>query len=195
MGSTSSKPKGLGKIVASTVLLAWYGLFFDRDILSQTLAEQGILGTERCYRQAFWRQKVLRFNANAPCPVAPSTAVSRYDHLSFTNGQVRNLLSPGCYFQNFGAPIIIGRDVYIAPNVGLITANHDLDDLASHAKGEAIRIGDHVWIGMNAVILPGVSLGPGTVVGAGAVVTRSDHGGDCRLLGSPARCRVHRGQV
>jgi acetyltransferase-like isoleucine patch superfamily enzyme len=53
--------------------------------------------------------------------------------------------------------------------------------------GKDIHLGEKCWIGMNAVILPGVVLGPGTVVGAGAVVTKSFPEGHVVLAGIPAK--------
>lgn len=77
--------------------------------------------------------------------------------------------------------------MWIGPNVGLITANHDLSDLSKNAEPRDISIAEHCWIGMNAVILPGVRLGPHTVVGAGAVVTKSFPDGHCAVAGNPAK--------
>lgn len=177
--------------VLSKAIVSGLGLLFDKDILTATVREHGIAAAARTYRGALWRQKILRFNAQAPCPIAASTVVSNFDRLHFSDGQVRNLMSPGCYFQNFSSDIYIGRGVYVAPNVGIITANHDAKDLAHHVAAAPVTIGDGVWIGMNSVILPGVSLGSGTVVGAGAVVTKPDHGGGCLLVGVPAICANH----
>lgn len=76
-----------------------------------------------------------------------------------------------------GGKIIIGADVMIASNVVIRAANHGLSRnspmrFQSHSYGE-IFIEDDVWIGSNAVITSGVRLAKGTVVGAGAVVTKS----------------------
>jgi len=76
-----------------------------------------------------------------------------------------------------GGRIIIGDNVIIAPNVVIRAANHGLKRempmrFQPHTYGEII-IGDDVWIGSNAVITSGVILAKGTVVGAGAVVTKS----------------------
>lgn len=76
-----------------------------------------------------------------------------------------------------GGKIIIGNNVMIAPNVVIRAANHGLKRDSSmrfqpHVYGE-IFIEDDVWIGSNAVITSGVRLAKGTVVGAGAVVTKS----------------------
>ncbi|MFH4151026.1 DapH/DapD/GlmU-related protein, partial [Acinetobacter baumannii] len=85
------------------------------------------------------------------------------------------------------AHIYIGKGSYIAPNVGIITSNHDLADLESHTEGKDVVIGDKCWIGMNSVILPGVVLGNGTIVAAGAVVTKSFKQGNIVIAGVPAK--------
>ena len=83
--------------------------------------------------------------------------------------------------------IYIGDYTQIAPNVGIISANHELNDNRKHAASGAIKIGKYCWIGMNAVILPGVELGDYTIVGAGSVVTKSFPEGYCVVAGNPAR--------
>ena len=92
---------------------------------------------------------------------------------------------PGCYLQGNGG-IYIGNYVHFASNIGVISGNHDLYDQTKHIN-EEVRIGDYTWIGMNVVILPGVVLGPRTIVGAGSVVTRSFPDGYCVIAGNPAR--------
>lgn len=77
---------------------------------------------------------------------------------------------------------MLGQGTYIAKNVGIITSNHDFQNLAEHQKGKDVIIGKHCWIGMNSVIL-----GDHTIVGAGAVVTHSFPDGYCIIGGNPAR--------
>ena len=91
----------------------------------------------------------------------------------------------GCYYQAF-ADINIGKNVWMAKNVGIITANHLLSNPEKHDNGKPVEIGDSCWIGMNAVLLPGVKLGNNTVVGAGSIVTKSFEG-HCVIAGNPAR--------
>lgn len=81
-------------------------------------------------------------------------------------------INSGCHFQDQGG-ITIGNGSLIGHNVVLATINHDLNPENDHENHYApIQIGSHVWIGSNATILPGVSIGDWAVVAAGAVVTR-----------------------
>ncbi len=93
----------------------------------------------------------------------------------------------GCYFQCWRGKIKIGKGSYIAPNVGIITQNHDLQDLDTHAEAKDVVLGQKCWIGMNSIILPGVILGDKTIVGAGSVVTKSFVNGNCVIVGNPAK--------
>ncbi|NMM94402.1 DapH/DapD/GlmU-related protein [Bifidobacterium oedipodis] len=80
-------------------------------------------------------------------------------------------INSGCRFQDQGG-IDIGDGTLIGHNVVLATINHDLspdNDRRNHYA--PITIKDHVWIGSNATILPGVTIGSWSVVAAGAVVT------------------------
>lgn len=74
------------------------------------------------------------------------------------------------------APITIGDQVLIAPNVQIYTATHPLDwKLRSQGLeyAQPITIGSHVWIGGGAIICPGVEIGDRSVIGAGSVVTKN----------------------
>jgi acetyltransferase-like isoleucine patch superfamily enzyme len=93
--------------------------------------------------------------------------------------------SPGNYIEAYNG-IIIGDYCNIGPNVGILSANHDKINNAHHEKNDPIQIGHFCWLGMNAVVLPGVTLGDFTIVGAGAVVTKSFSEGYCVIAGNPA---------
>jgi acetyltransferase-like isoleucine patch superfamily enzyme len=122
-----------------------------------------------------------------PFPARLGCTLNNGHRIHFHPDDLNNFQANGTYFQNRDADIHIGRGTYIAPNVGIITANHDLQDLDKHLPGQDVVIGRNCWIGMNAVILPGVVLGDRTIVGAGSVVTRSFAQGNCVLAGNPAR--------
>lgn len=87
------------------------------------------------------------------------------------------------------AEIRIGEDVQIGPNVQLLTATHPIDPALRKAKWEAaspIVIEDNVWLGGGVIVLPGVTIGENSIVGAGSVVTRSIPR-DVIAVGNPAR--------
>jgi maltose O-acetyltransferase len=90
------------------------------------------------------------------------------------------------------APVTIGDNVYIGPNVVIATAGHPLDPITRISGLEFARpisIGNNVWLGANVVILPGVEIKENTTIGAGSVVTRSVPA-NCVAVGNP--CRVAR---
>ncbi|MCM1225496.1 MAG: sugar O-acetyltransferase [Lachnospiraceae bacterium] len=81
-------------------------------------------------------------------------------------------INSGCHFQDQGG-IEIGDGALIGHNVVLATINHDLNPKENRKNHYApIKIGSHVWIGSNATILSGITIGDWAVVAAGAVVTR-----------------------
>lgn len=73
------------------------------------------------------------------------------------------------------APVIIGDNVFLGPNVQIYTATHPLAEEERNAGLEAaypITIGESVWIGCSAIINPGVTIGRGTTIGSGSVVIK-----------------------
>ena len=93
-----------------------------------------------------------------------------------------------CCF-DLSAPVTLGDRVRIAYQVTFVTGGHEIGP-HSHRSGPhrpaPIRVGDGVWIGARVVLLPGVTLGDGSVVAAGAVVTE-DVAPDTLVAGVPAR--------
>ena len=90
------------------------------------------------------------------------------------------------------APVKIGDNVLIGPNVSIYTAGHPLHYEIRNQEYEyafPIIIGDNVWIGGNVVINPGVSIGENSVIGSGSVVTK-DIPKNVIAIGNP--CKVLR---
>lgn len=135
----------------------------------------------------FFMQKILRFNGRASWPVHFTSRI-----LNVKRIKVGKNTSPGlsgsCYIQGRSG-IILGDNVRIGPGVGLISANHDMDDFDKWVMTDPIRIGNNVWIGMNVVVLPGVQIGDNVVIGANSVVSK-DIESDSIAVGSP--CKVIR---
>lgn len=103
------------------------------------------------------------------------------------------------FFANFNLTILdearveIGDNAFIGPNVSIFTACHPLDPESRNTFvewAEPVKIGNSVWIGGGAVILPGVTVGDNVVIGAGAVVTK-DVPSNVAVGGNPARIIKH----
>jgi acetyltransferase-like isoleucine patch superfamily enzyme len=135
----------------------------------------------------FWfKQKVLNLGGNRKVywPVHWTSQV--YDVENIIVGiDAYPGYSRGCYIQGKGS-ITIGDYTQIAPNVIIVSANHDVYDNRVHIPAP-VKIGRYCWIGGGAKIMPGVELGDWTVVGAGAVVTRSFPEGYAVIGGVPAK--------
>lgn len=91
-----------------------------------------------------------------------------------------------------GAPVTFGNNVFIAPNCVFSTAGHPLN-VEQRNKGLEIAlpitVGDNVWIGTQVSVLPGVTIGNNTVIGAGSVVNRDIPDG---VIAAGNPCRVIR---
>lgn len=97
-------------------------------------------------------------------------------------------LNAGCVILDSG-PVTIGDFSMLGPAVQIYCAEHHLDPEQRKAGLELARpvtIGDNVWIGGGAILLPGVIIGDNAIVGAGSVVTRNVPPG-AKVAGNPAR--------
>lgn len=84
-----------------------------------------------------------------------------------------NIFNRGVLLDGRGGRLTIGNNVDVAQEVVIWTLGHDAHDDFHSDKGAPVTIEDFVWIGHRAIIMPGVTLGRGAVVAAGAVVTKS----------------------
>lgn len=96
----------------------------------------------------------------------------------FLNGRkvhlgARNVVNFGCLFDGRKFHIRMGDDVSIGPEATILSLGHDPQSPTFEDRGGDVVIGHRVWIGFRALILPGLTIGDGAVVGAGAVVTKS----------------------
>jgi len=80
----------------------------------------------------------------------------------------------------------IGDNVSISEGTAILTLEHDPHSPSFAQRGASVHIGDHVFVGVRALVLPGVTVGKGAVIGAGAVVTR-DVDAFAIVAGVPAR--------
>lgn len=107
----------------------------------------------------------------------------------------RNIHVGTNFFANYNCVILdvtevrIGKNCFIGPQVGIYTATHPVEASARYngfGIGKPVTIGDNCWIGGQAVINPGVTLGNNVVIASGAVVTKC-FGDNVIIGGNPAR--------
>ena len=116
-------------------------------------------------------QKVYRLNPKVKWPVHYTSRV-----IAPNNIQKGILCDPGDNINNYiqaNNGIIFGNNIELAPGVSIISSNHKATNLSKHENGKPIIIGNHVWIGANATVLPGVTIGNNVTIGANSVVTKN----------------------
>jgi acetyltransferase-like isoleucine patch superfamily enzyme len=69
-------------------------------------------------------------------------------------------------------PVVIGKDVLVNGDLTLLTAGHDVDSPTFRGVAEGVTIGDHAWLPLHIIVLPGAHIGTCAVVGTGSVVTK-----------------------
>lgn len=137
------------------------------------------------YLTDFLFRKLLRQNSGVTWAIHHTSTIHSADKIVRGKGTFPGD-SPGVYIDaNNG--VLVGAYTNLGPSVGLISSNHDFINNDLVVPAAPIKIGDFCWLGMGAVVLPGVELGPFTIVGAGAIVTKSFTEGYCVLAGNPAR--------
>ena len=94
--------------------------------------------------------------------------------------------------------LTIGDHVSIGHGTTILTVEHGFADpdvpiQLQPIEYQSVMIGNNVWIGARVIILAGISLAPGTIVGAGAVVTKAVEEPNCTIAGNPAQIIKRRG--
>lgn len=174
-------------LIVPLLRIAARGAGFDQNYLKGRYFDHSLQGW-RWVLRALLVQKILGFNRHVPWPISPSNSIDDPSGVTFDPDDLQNFMHHGCYLSNVnGGKINIGKGTVIAPNIGIITTNHKLDDISKHMPAKNVIIGKNCWLGMNSVLLPGVCLGDNTVVAAGAVVSSSHPEGWCVLAGTPAK--------
>lgn len=85
----------------------------------------------------------------------------------------RNVINFGCLLDGRRFTIRVGNDVSIGPEATILTLGHDPQSATFEDRGGDVVIGDRAWIGYRALVMPGVTIGEGAVIAAGAVVTEN----------------------
>ena len=134
-------------------------------------------------------RKILRQNSGVKWPVHHTSTIHNPERIKRGVGTAPGD-SPGVYI-NASNGVRIGDYTNIGPHVGIVSANHDFINNERHVEAAPIDIGKHCWLGMGAIVLPGIILGDFTIVGAGAIVTKSFPEGYCVIAGNPAKLIKH----
>jgi acetyltransferase-like isoleucine patch superfamily enzyme len=122
-----------------------------------------------------------KFDTNGTITVGPDCRVRRYAVLSPSGGHIdvgeNTLLNVFVTLLGHGS-IETGTDVLVGPHTTVVAANHTFEDagrpiVRQDISGQGITIEDDVWIGANCTVLDGTTIGEGSVVAAGSVVTES----------------------
>lgn len=157
-------------------------LFYSQEILSGKWFTKYRIG----YKWAFLSIPRRIMRRDIKVPYSKNATIFSGNNLDIDPSSI-NCLQSDIYLNNRLNKVTIGKNCYIASHVGIITEQHDLYNLEAHTSGKEIKLGDWCWIGMNAVIMPGVELGDHTTVGANSVVTKSFPKGYVVVAGVPAR--------
>ena len=152
-------------------LTGFYGLFPRRvreSLLTHYRGRKGNIGLVIRYSLL----KTLAKSVGDNVSIFPDVYLYKIHNLSVGDNVS---IQPLCYL-DAGGGISIGNDVSIARNVSIIAFNHKFDDLSVPIKDQGVErkeitIKDNVWIGVNSVLLAGVTVNSGCVIGAGSVVT------------------------
>ena len=127
--------------------LAILSLFYNRKYLKGKYFDQSRYGFVWAWKSL--PRRIMHLGSGINWPIGHDVRIPVAKNIVFDNSSINVFQSHGCYYQNQLGKIIIGKDVYIAPNVGVITSNHDPADPNKHLPGTEVHIGDGCWIGMN----------------------------------------------
>lgn len=150
---------------------------FDYDYVEDVKIERGVLISDWCLIGVCNRDKSNRISSLS---IGEGTYIGEFNNIRATGGH-----------------IVIGKYCNISQHCSLIASNHSIErsqNISAQPWDEqriGITLGDDVWIGANSVILPGVTIGRGAVIGAGAVVTK-DIPEYAIAVGNPARVIKYR---
>ena len=117
----------------------------------------------------FLYRDMMKFQLASRCAIFMDCTFDGAGNFSLGKNSVIN---GKCRLDNKGA-ITIGDNVSISQEVMILTADHDTDSSDFAGRNRAVVINDYAWVGSRATIMPGVIIGKGAVVAAGALVTKN----------------------
>ncbi len=174
-------------------LQQWYDANFDEELVSQRLLAEDLCFDLNNTRPKDMEKRNAILQKLLPQMEENCTVLSPFitDYGCYSKIGHDSYINHNAYLMD-GGSITIGHHCFIGPNCGMYTAVHPtLFEERNQGLERAlpIVIGDNCWIGANVTILPGVTIGSNTVIGAGSVVTK-DIPSDVIAAGNP--CKVFR---
>lgn len=171
----------------------WYDANNDAELIEQRLEAEELCFAFNHTNPKATDQKEALLKKLLPYKGKNVTILSPFytDYGSHCRIGEETFLNHNAYLMD-GAPITIGAHCFIGPNCGMYTANHPaVAEERNQGLEQAmpITIGDNVWIGADVTILPGVTIGEGSVIGAKSIVTKDIPE---RVIASGNPCRVLR---
>lgn len=171
--------KGTPMVMGSPVAQAFYEYWFD--------AQQIIMEMNNKYhnpeeiRELF--SKLTASKIDNSCMVIPPF----YTEFGKNTKIGKNVfINSCCHFQDNGG-IEIGDNTMLGCRVTIATLNHDINpETRLNSTPKPVKIGKNVWVGANCTILPGVTIGNNSVIGAGSVVVK-DIPANSVAVGNPAK--------
>lgn len=132
----------------------------------------------KCFNSIYWffsppfiRKLLLQ---GIGCKIGKNSVVQHVRFFSFGKISIgdNTIINSGCYLDNRRG-ISIGSSCVIAHDTKIYTLGHEIDDTAFKTKGQSVSIEDYVIIFSNVLIMPGVTVGKGSVILPGSVVTKN----------------------
>lgn len=170
----------------------WYDANFDQELCKQRIQAEELCFEFNQTRPKDTEKKAKILNELLPEMEKNCTILSPFiaDYGCYCRIGHDTFINHNAYLMD-GGSITIGHHCFIGPNCGMYTAIHATlaeERNQGFEKALPIVIGDNCWIGADVTILPGVTIGSDTIIGAGSVVTKDipDHviavGNPCRVL-------------
>lgn len=139
----------------------------------------------------FFYRRVMKFSIGSHSSILMDVWFDTKGKGSFAMGH-NSVVNQKCRMDNRGS-ILIGDYVSISAEVCILTADHDVRSPTFAGRLRRVSIGDFVFIGTRALLLPGVTVGKGAAIGAGSVVTK-DVPEFAVVAGNPAKQIGTRGE-
>lgn len=171
----------------------WYDANYDRELVQQRLVAEDLCFDFNHTRPSDTETRALILKKLIPDLGENCLILSPFvtDYGCYCHIGADTVINHGAYLMD-GGSITIGKHCFIGPNCGMYTAVHaTIAEQRNQGLEKAlpIVIGDHCWFGGDVTILPGVTIGSNTIIGAGSVVTK-DIPANVIAVGNP--CRVLR---